>query len=100
MAAADASFYQLLFKELLLIPVSFYMLIVLMALIIILYILLEVHIIDDIFSGFRGNYVSLTVDSSSKLYKEVVSKCNLLHGRLIRTLSYIIIHDYVAYILV
>nr|GEX89415.1 embryogenesis-associated protein EMB8-like [Tanacetum cinerariifolium] len=81
MATVDASFYQLLFKELLLIPISFYLVILFTVLVILLYILLEVHIVDDIFSGFRGNYVSLTVDSTSKLYKEVVSKCSLLHGR-------------------
>ncbi|GJS29008.1 hypothetical protein Tco_0489628 [Tanacetum coccineum] len=82
MATVDASFYQLLLKELLLIiPISFYLVTLFTVLVIFLYILLEVHIVDDIFSGFRGNYVSLTVDSTSKLYKEVVSKCSLLHGR-------------------
>nr|GEW97795.1 embryogenesis-associated protein EMB8-like [Tanacetum cinerariifolium] len=76
MATVEPSFWQLL-----LIPISFYLVIVFTVLIIFLYILLEVHIIEDVLSGFRGNCVSLTVDSTSKFYKEVVSKCSLLHGR-------------------
>ncbi|KAI3810387.1 hypothetical protein L1987_19999 [Smallanthus sonchifolius] len=62
-----------------------YLLISFLVFIIFVYNLLEIHIIDDIFSGFRGNYVSLTVDSSSDLYREVVSKCHLIHGRYMST---------------
>ncbi|KAI3675939.1 hypothetical protein L1987_85535 [Smallanthus sonchifolius] len=77
--------YQPLFKGLVVIPFPLYLLISFLGFIIFVYILLEIHIIDDIFSGFRGNYVSLTVDSSSDLYREVVSKCHLLHGRYMST---------------
>ncbi|KAK9069624.1 hypothetical protein SSX86_011528 [Deinandra increscens subsp. villosa] len=81
----DVSPYQLLLEGLTLIPISFHLLMAFLVFIIFLYILLEIHIIYDIFSEFRGNYVSLTYNSSSDFYRDVVSKCHLLHGRYFST---------------
>ncbi|KAF5781760.1 putative alcohol O-acetyltransferase [Helianthus annuus] len=81
----DVSPYELLFKGLTLIPVSLYLLIAFLIFLIFAYNLLEFHIIHDIFSAFGGNHVSLTCDFSSDLYREVVSKCHLLHGRYLST---------------
>ncbi|KAK1440371.1 hypothetical protein QVD17_06196 [Tagetes erecta] len=81
----DVSPYHLLFKGLTLLPISLYMLTAFLFFLILAYNLLEFHIIHDIFTCFRGNYVSLTFDSSSELYREVVSKCDLLHGRYFST---------------
>ncbi|XP_076909740.1 embryogenesis-associated protein EMB8-like [Bidens hawaiensis] len=77
--------YKLLFRALTLIPVSHYLLILLFLFIVFVYNLLEVHILQDIISGYGGSSVSLTYNSASELYTEVVSKCNLLHGRYFAT---------------
>ncbi|XP_076886106.1 uncharacterized protein LOC143535851 [Bidens hawaiensis] len=81
----DVSPYQLIFKGLTLLPVTLYLLISFLVFIIFLYILLEFHIIHDIFNGFGGGYVSLTFHPSSDLYRQVVSNCHLLHGRCFST---------------
>lgn len=51
----------------------------------ILYRFLEWHLIQDIFTGFRGQPVKLTFNSDSKIYEGVVSKCRILHGRYLAT---------------
>ncbi|KAI3755186.1 hypothetical protein L1987_54981 [Smallanthus sonchifolius] len=84
-AGESVSPYKLLFRALTLIPISHYLLIAFLALIVYVYNLLEIHILQDIFSGFGGGSVSLTFNSSSDLYREVVSKCHLLHGRYLAT---------------
>ncbi|KAK9077067.1 hypothetical protein SSX86_005402 [Deinandra increscens subsp. villosa] len=77
--------YKLLLRALTLIPISHYLLFAFFASIVYVYNLLEIHILQDFFGGFGGDSVSLTFHSSSDLYREVVSKCNLLHGRYLAT---------------
>lgn len=77
--------YQLLLKALLLIPISHYILLVLFLLIVFLYNFLEIHILQDLFTGFRGQNVHLLFNSTSDVYQQVVSKCNILHGRYLST---------------
>ncbi|CAN4110716.1 unnamed protein product [Withania somnifera] len=45
------------------------------------YIFVEMYFIQDLFTGFRGQSLSLTFNSCCDLYQEVVSKCKILHGR-------------------
>ncbi|XP_024961531.1 embryogenesis-associated protein EMB8-like [Cynara cardunculus var. scolymus] len=85
-AAGDfVSPYKLLLRALTLIPISHYLLLAFFALIVFVYNLLEIHILQDIISGFGGGHVSLTFNSSSDLYREVISKCHLLYGRYVAT---------------
>ncbi|XP_076947453.1 embryogenesis-associated protein EMB8-like [Bidens hawaiensis] len=77
--------YKLLFRALTLIPVSHYLLLLLFFFIVFVYSLLEIHILQDIITGYGGSSVSLTYNSASELYTEVVSKCSLLHGRYLAT---------------
>ncbi|KAI3702165.1 hypothetical protein L6452_27891 [Arctium lappa] len=81
----NVSPYKLLFRTLTLIPISHYLLIAFLVLIVFVYNLLEFHVLSDIIGGFGGDHVSLTFYSSSNLYKQVVSKCHLLHGRYLAT---------------
>ncbi|KAK6159648.1 hypothetical protein DH2020_003029 [Rehmannia glutinosa] len=41
----------------------------------------DVDLPKDLFTGFRGQPVKLTFNTSSQLYHDVVSKCRVLHGR-------------------
>nr|XP_043620904.1 embryogenesis-associated protein EMB8-like [Erigeron canadensis] len=81
----NGSPYHLILKSLTLIPITHYLLVAFLAFVIFVYNLFEMHIIDDIFSGFGGNHVTLTFESSSELYRDVVSKCHLLHKRYFST---------------
>lgn len=87
-AGDSVSPYTLLLRSLALIPISHYLLIAFFVLVVLVYNLLEIHIVQDIIGGFGGDSVSLTFHSSSELYREVVSKCHLLHGRLIPSLLF------------
>ncbi|KAL7585322.1 hypothetical protein Lser_V15G46187 [Lactuca serriola] len=84
-AGDSTSPYKLLFRALTLIPISHYLLLVFFVFVVFVYNLLEIHIVQDFFGGFGGDSVSLTFHSSSDLYREVVSKCHLLHGRYFST---------------
>ncbi|CAI9304383.1 unnamed protein product [Lactuca saligna] len=84
-AGDPVSPYTLLLRSLALIPISHYLLVAFFVLVVFVYNLLEIHIVHDIFGGFGGDSVSLTFHSSSDLYREVVSKCHLLHGRYFAT---------------
>ncbi|KAK9077068.1 hypothetical protein SSX86_005403 [Deinandra increscens subsp. villosa] len=77
--------YELLLTALSLIPITHYLIGIALVLSVMLYDLLEFHIVQDLMSGFRGQPVDLTFNSCSQLYQEVVSKCSLLHGRYMST---------------
>ncbi|PHT97748.1 hypothetical protein BC332_33310 [Capsicum chinense] len=77
--------YILLLKAALLIPISHYVLGFLFLLSVFLYNYLEMYFIQELLTGFKGQYVSLTFNSCCDLYQEVVSKCKLLHGRVSST---------------
>lgn len=94
MDSDSVSPYKLIFKALTLIPISHYLLISVFVSIVFVYNLLEFHILQDVFGGFGGGSVSLTFGSGSELYAEVVSKCSLLHGRLILFLYFVFDVDF------
>ncbi|XP_059648213.1 embryogenesis-associated protein EMB8-like isoform X2 [Cornus florida] len=77
--------YELLLRALSLIPISHYLFGFLFIFLSFLYNFLEMHILQDIFTGFRGQPVSLTFNSCSEVYQEVASKCRILHGRYMAT---------------
>ncbi|CAO2835245.1 unnamed protein product [Amaranthus hypochondriacus] len=77
--------YELLFRALLLIPISHYFIGLVLLIAVFLYNFLEWHVIRDILTGFRGQLVTLTYNSDSKIYEGVVSKCRILHGRYLTT---------------
>ncbi|PIA41004.1 hypothetical protein AQUCO_02300049v1 [Aquilegia coerulea] len=79
------SISELVLKAASLIPISHYLLGIWIISFICCYNFLEIHIISDFFNGFRGNPVSLTFNSSSQIYQNVVSKCSILHGRYLVT---------------
>ncbi|ESQ43657.1 hypothetical protein EUTSA_v10013194mg [Eutrema salsugineum] len=66
--------YLLLFKSLLLIPVSHYLISFFLTILLFLYFFLEIHFP-------RSDPISLTFNPSSDFCQFVVSKCRLLHGR-------------------
>ncbi|KAL0454465.1 UNVERIFIED_CONTAM: hypothetical protein Slati_0785700 [Sesamum latifolium] len=80
-SAAAESPYEVLLTAVLLIPVSHYLLGLSLIVIVFLYNFLEIHFLQDLFTGLRGQKVVLTFHPSSQLYRDVVSKCRVLHGR-------------------
>ncbi|XP_021760455.1 embryogenesis-associated protein EMB8-like [Chenopodium quinoa] len=77
--------YELIFQALLMIPISHYFIGFAIFVAVILYNFVEWHLIRDILTGFRGQPITLTFNSESKLYEGVVSKCRILHGRYLAT---------------
>ncbi|KAK3028252.1 hypothetical protein RJ639_037586 [Escallonia herrerae] len=77
--------YELLLKAAFLIPIYHYLLLLILVVLIFVYNFLEIHMFQDLFTGFRGQSVSLTFNSSSAIYQEVASKCKLLHRRYLAT---------------
>ncbi|KAL0387224.1 UNVERIFIED_CONTAM: hypothetical protein Sradi_2604200 [Sesamum radiatum] len=84
-SAAAESPYEVLLRAVLLIPVSHYLLGLSLIVVVFLYNFLEIHILQDLFTGLRGQKVVLTFNPSSQLYRDVVSKCRVLHGRYLST---------------
>ncbi|KAL7119621.1 hypothetical protein ACP275_02G074100 [Erythranthe tilingii] len=82
--AADSP-YELLLRAALVTPITHYLLIFSLIFIVFIYNFLEIHFLRDLFSGFRGQPVTLTFNPSSQLYNDVVSKCRVLHGRYLST---------------
>ncbi|KAL0375940.1 UNVERIFIED_CONTAM: hypothetical protein Scaly_0711600 [Sesamum calycinum] len=80
-SAEAESPYEVLLRAVLLIPVSHYLLGLWLIVVVFLYNFLEIHILQDLFTGLRGQKVVLTFNPSSQLYRDVVSKCRVLHGR-------------------
>ncbi|KAK7343829.1 hypothetical protein VNO77_12877 [Canavalia gladiata] len=80
-SSSSSSVYWLLLQVLSLIPLWHYLLFVVFIFFSFLYIFLELHFIQDLFSGFSGFPVFLTYNPSSKIYEAVVSRCKILHGR-------------------
>ncbi|KAI4346592.1 hypothetical protein L6164_007475 [Bauhinia variegata] len=79
--SSPANAYLLLLKALSLMPHWHYLIGAAIGLIVFLYNFLEIHFLEDAFSGFRGSPVELTYNSCTHLYEGVISKCRLLHGR-------------------
>ncbi|KAL0360123.1 UNVERIFIED_CONTAM: Embryogenesis-associated protein [Sesamum radiatum] len=77
--------YEFLFKSALAIPLSHYLVGLLLLCLVLLYNYLEFHFFQDLFTGFRGGRVFLTYNPSSEIYHGVVSKCRTLHGRYLAT---------------
>ncbi|XP_011097230.1 embryogenesis-associated protein EMB8 [Sesamum indicum] len=77
--------YEFLFKSALAIPLSHYLVGLLLLCLVLLYNYLEFHFFQDLFTGFRGGPVFLTYNPSSEIYHGVVSKCRTLHGRYLAT---------------
>ncbi|XP_059454695.1 LOW QUALITY PROTEIN: embryogenesis-associated protein EMB8 [Corylus avellana] len=82
---SSGSPYGLLFNALALIPLWHYLLGSLIVAVVFLYTFLEIHFLQDLFSGFNGSPVSLTHHPCSHIYDGVVSKCRVLHGRYLAT---------------
>ncbi|KAL3833244.1 hypothetical protein ACJIZ3_024412 [Penstemon smallii] len=76
---------ELLLMAAISVPISHYMFGLLLTLIVFMYNFLEMHLFQDLFTGFRGQPVTLTFNPSSQLYRDVVSKCKILHGRYLST---------------
>ncbi|KAL6209431.1 hypothetical protein ACLB2K_020373 [Fragaria x ananassa] len=77
--------YLVLLSDLLLIPISHYLLAFLAISAVFVYRFLEFHFLHDLLTGFRGCSVALTYHSSSLIYHDVVSKCRVLHSRYLVT---------------
>ncbi|KAG6481669.1 hypothetical protein ZIOFF_058288 [Zingiber officinale] len=75
------SAFGLLFQAASIVPVAHFLATALLFLVIFLYNFLEIHVLGDLFRGFRGDQVVLTFNPRSKIYEGVVSKCRILHGR-------------------
>ncbi|KAK9270785.1 hypothetical protein L1049_026369 [Liquidambar formosana] len=84
-AEAPANAYELLFQAASMIPIWHYFLAFQFVSFVFLYNFLEIHFFQDLFSGCRGNPVSLTFNSCSDIYDGVVSKCRVLRGRYLAT---------------
>ncbi|KAI3448346.1 hypothetical protein Pfo_005011 [Paulownia fortunei] len=84
-SAAVESPYEVLLRAASLIPISHYLLGFWLILIVFLYNFLEIHFLRDLFTGFRGQPVVLTFNPCSQVYRDVVSKCRILHGRYLST---------------
>lgn len=84
-AAASSSPYQLILTAALQIPIAHFFLGLALACLVFVYNFLEIHILRDLFTGFRGQPVVLTFNPSSELYQQVVSRCRVLHGRYLST---------------
>ncbi|XP_057977035.1 embryogenesis-associated protein EMB8-like isoform X3 [Malania oleifera] len=77
--------YLVLVRAASLIPRSHYYFALSFLLLIFLYSFFELHLLWDLFTGFRGGSVSFTFHPSSELYHSVVSQCKVLHGRYVST---------------
>ncbi|XP_010521047.1 PREDICTED: phospholipase ABHD3 [Tarenaya hassleriana] len=74
--------YIVLFKSLSLIPISHYLIWVLLIILVFFYNFLEFHLLHDLLvNGLRGDPVTLTYNGGSEFCQFVVSKCGLLRGR-------------------
>ncbi|KZV48655.1 abhydrolase domain-containing protein 3 [Dorcoceras hygrometricum] len=84
-APAAMSPYEALLGAAISVPISHYVCGFLLIIIVYLYRFLEIHVLQDLLSGFRGQPVTLTFNPSSEVYHDVISKCSILHGRYLST---------------
>ncbi|GFQ04524.1 embryogenesis-associated protein emb8 [Phtheirospermum japonicum] len=84
-STAAESPYTALLRAASLIPTSHYLFGFSLILIVYLYNFLEIHLLQDLFTGFSGQTVVLTFNPCSQVYRDVVSKCKTLHGRYLST---------------
>lgn len=78
---ASISASDLLLQAALMIPVSSYLLAILGLCLVFFYNFFEMHFIEHLVRGFRGDRVSLTYDPCSEIFHSVVNKCRILRGR-------------------
>lgn len=84
-AEAAISPYEALFRAAISVPTSHYFWGIFLITIVFLYRFLEIHILQDLLFGFKGQPVTLTFNPLSEVYRDVVSKCRILHGRYLST---------------
>ncbi|KAL6192140.1 hypothetical protein ACLB2K_038527 [Fragaria x ananassa] len=77
--------YSFLLDAFTLIPLWHYLVIFLFIFSVFLYHYLDFHFFQDVFAGFKGCPVTLTYNSNSHIYHNVVSKCRVLHSRYLAT---------------
>ncbi|XP_075477246.1 embryogenesis-associated protein EMB8-like [Primulina tabacum] len=82
---AAISPYEALLRAAISVPISHYFWGIFLITIVFLYRFLEIHILQDLLSGFKGQPVTLTFNPLSEVYHDVVSKCRILHGRYLST---------------
>ncbi|XBI30428.1 hypothetical protein VPH35_054175 [Triticum aestivum] len=83
MAAESAG--ELLRRAAALVPAEHYALAALVAVSVLAYRFVELHVIGDLLRGLRGRRVELTFHPASEIYHCVASKCRSLHGRYLAT---------------
>ncbi|KAK1386820.1 Embryogenesis-associated protein EMB8 [Heracleum sosnowskyi] len=76
---ASIQYYKLLLKVATMIPIAHFIIGFACIFATTLYYLLEVHLFEDLFHG--GSAVTLTYNPASHVYRNVVSKCSILHRR-------------------
>nr|KYP74742.1 hypothetical protein KK1_007434 [Cajanus cajan] len=84
-AASSSDAYWLLLRVLALVPLWHYLLLAAFILFSFIYNFLELHFLQDLFSGFPGSPVALSYNASSQIYHGVVSNCKILHGKYFAT---------------
>ncbi|VAH82280.1 unnamed protein product [Triticum turgidum subsp. durum] len=82
---AAESVGELLRRAAALVPAEHYALAALVAVSVVAYRLVELHVIGDLLRGLRGCRVELTFHPASEIYHCVASKCRSLHRRYIHT---------------
>eukprot|EP00268_Persea_americana_P059946 TRINITY_DN741_c1_g1_i6.p1 TRINITY_DN741_c1_g1~~TRINITY_DN741_c1_g1_i6.p1 ORF type:complete len:578 (-),score=85.27 TRINITY_DN741_c1_g1_i6:440-2173(-) len=83
---ASVSVSDLLLQAALMIPVYSYVLGILVLFLVFLYNFFEMHFVEHLVRGLRGDAVSLIYDPRSEIFHSVVSKCRILRGRYLPTL--------------
>ncbi|XP_044490795.1 phospholipase ABHD3 isoform X1 [Mangifera indica] len=84
-ASSSLSPYALLLHALSLVPLSHYLFLSLLLLLVLFYNLLEIHFLHDLFTAFRGDPVNLIFHSSSPLCQSLAATCHVLRGRYLST---------------
>lgn len=84
-ASSAISPYEALLRAAISVPISHYFWGIFFITIVFLYRFLEIHILQDLSFGLKGQPVTLTFNPSSEVYHDVVSKCRILHGRYLST---------------
>jgi len=79
-ASSTSNGYLFILKGLSLIPIWHYLLTFATLLTCFLYNFLEIHFLQDLFSGFSCSPVQFSYNSYSQIYNAVVSKCPILQG--------------------
>lgn len=87
-STGSIQYYKLLLKVATMIPITHLIIGCACIFTTTLYFVLEFHLFEDFFHG--GSAVTLTYNPASHVYRNVVSKCSILHGR------YVPVHMYIT----